>query len=84
MVDIEFGTYGEESRVRSCLGEDICQLIRGRHMMDLYLLLKNFFSDKIKINFDVLSPSMKNGISREVHCVEVVTLDDQSCGGRYV
>ena len=53
-------------------------------MMDLDSFLKNFFLNKIKINFDMLSPSMKNGISREVHCVEVVTLDGQSCGGRYV
>ena len=52
--------------------------------MDLDLFLKNIFSNKIKINFNMLRPSMKNGISREVHCVEVVTPDDRSCGGRYV
>ena len=53
-------------------------------MMDVDLFLNNFFSNKIKINFDMLSPSMKNGISREVHYAEVVTLDDRSCGGKYV
>ena len=35
-------------------------------MMDLDSFLKNFFSNKIKINFDMLSPSMKNEISQEV------------------
>ena len=53
-------------------------------MMDVDLFLNNFFLNKIKINFDMLSPSMKNGISREVHCAKVVTLDDRSCGGKYV
>ena len=31
--------------------------------MDVDLFLKNFFPNKIEINFDMLSVSMKNGIS---------------------
>ena len=53
-------------------------------MMNVDLFMKNFFSNKIEINFDMLSASMKNGISWEVHCAEVVASDDWSCGGRYV
>lgn len=32
-------------------------------MMNVDLFMKNFFSNKIEINFDMLSASMKNGIS---------------------
>ena len=39
--------------------------------MDVDLFLKNFFSNKIKINFDMLSMSMKNEINLEVYCVEL-------------
>ena len=39
--------------------------------MDVDLFLKNFFSNKIKINFDMLSMSMKNKINLEVYCVEL-------------
>jgi hypothetical protein len=54
-------------------GEAICNLILSRNKPDIKLLASNSFSNKEKINLNMLSASMKNWISRQVGGTKIIT-----------
>ena len=74
----EIATEIKETLSRKAFGEDICQLISSGDKFNHQILAKNTFPNEVKINFNVLHASMKEGLEA---IVRAKTLSHHRIGG---
>jgi hypothetical protein len=77
-TDIETGPKLIKRQGGETIREDVGELRCHQDMEDAVLIDGNLLSDEMKINLHMLHVLMLNGVGGEVHCADVIAVDESA------